>query len=66
MESTDYFSPRRSGYGFSKRNDGVKSDLTRSSQYVFNGLALQLSNNWLRLSYFRSSSTRDAIINEDL
>ena len=66
MESTDYFSPRRSGYGFSKRNDGVKSDLTRSSQYVFNGLALQLSNNWLRFSYFRSSSPRDAIINEDL
>jgi hypothetical protein len=66
MESTDYFSPRRSGYGYSKRNDGVKSDITRSSQYVLNGVALQLSNNWMRLSYFRSKSPRDAIINKDL
>jgi len=66
MEATDYFSPRRSGYGYSKRNDGVKSDLTRSSQYVLNGVALQLSNDWMRLSYFRSQSPRDAIINKDL
>ena len=66
MESTDYFSPRRSGYGYSKRNDGVKSDITRSSQYVLNGVAVQLSNNWMRLSYFRSKSPRDAIINKDL
>ena len=66
IESTDYFSPRRSGYGYSKRNDGVKSDITRSSQYVLNGVALQLSSNWMRLSYFRSKSPRDAIINKDL
>ena len=66
MENTDYFSPRRSGYGFSKRNTGVRADLTRSSQYVFNGLAFQISNKFLRFSYFNSESPRDAIINKDL
>ena len=66
IENTDYFSPRRSGYGFSKRNNGVHADLTRSSQYVFNGLAFQISNKFLRFSYFNSEAPRDAIINEDL
>ena len=66
MENTDYFSPRRSGYGFSKRNNGIQADLTRSSQYVFNGLAFQVSNKYLRFSYFNSKAPRDAIINEDL
>ena len=65
IETTDYFSPRRTGYGYSKRNDGLKTDLTRSSQYVLNGLAAQFSNENLRLSYFVSQSPRDAIINQD-
>ena len=66
MENMDYFSPRRSGYGFSKRNSGVSSDLTRSSQYVFNGIAFQMSNEGFRFSYFNSVAPRDAIINQDL
>jgi len=65
IETTDYFSPRRSGYGYSKRNDGLKSDITRSAQYVLNGMAIQFSNKNLRLSYFKSENPRDAIINED-
>ena len=65
FESTDYFSPRRSGYGFTKRNDGIRSDNTRSSQYVLNGFGLQLSNEFLRIIYFSSESPRDAILNED-
>ena len=66
MENTDYFSPRRSGYGFSKRNSGISSDLTRSSQYVFNGIAFQISSERFRFSYFISTAPRDAIINQDL
>ena len=66
MENTDYFSPRRSGYGFSKRNSGISSDLTRSSQYVFNGIAFQMSSERFRFSYFNSLAPRDAVINQDL
>ena len=69
MENTDYFSPRRSGYGFSKRNSGISSDLTRSSQYVFNGIAFQMSSERFRFSYFNSLSkilTRDDLATEQV
>ena len=56
---------RRTGYGFTKRNNGIKSDLTRTSQYVLDGGAIQLSNPFLRFIYFSSESPRDAVINED-
>ena len=65
FESSDYFSPRRTGFGFSKRNQGIHGDMTRSCQYVLNGLALQLSNLYLRGSIFSSLHPRDAIINQD-
>tara|TARA_Y100000994_G_scaffold249136_1_gene259271 strand:- start:898 stop:3303 length:2406 start_codon:yes stop_codon:yes gene_type:complete len=65
FENTDYFSPRRTGYGFKKRNNGIRSDLTRTSQYILDGTAVQLSNSLIRLIYFKSESQRDAIINED-
>ena len=66
FENTDHFSPRRTGYGFTKRNNGINSDLTRTSQYVLDGLAFQISNKKIRFSYFRSEAPRDAIINQDL
>jgi len=65
METTDYFSPRRTGYGFSKRSDGVYPDNTRSSQYVMDGLAIQVSNPIARLAAFASFHPRDAIVNAD-
>ena len=66
FENTDHFSPRRTGYGFTKRNNGINSDLTRTSQYILDGLAFQVSNRKIRFSYFRSEAPRDAIINQDL
>ena len=65
FESSDFFSPRRTGYGFSKRLSGIHQDETRNSQYTLNGVGLQLSNKLLRLSLFGSKDKRDAIINED-
>jgi hypothetical protein len=66
FESSDYFSPRRTGFGFSKRQDGIYSDLTRSSQFVMDGIASQFSNSFLRVSMFVSKHYRDAIINDDV
>ena len=43
METTDYFSPRRTGYGFTKRAEGVSADLSRSSQYLMRGFASQMT-----------------------
>ena len=65
MNTTDNFSPRRTGYGFSKQVMGVRSDQTNSNQYVMNGGALQVSSSHLRGVIFSSYHPRDAVINND-
>ena len=65
FETNDNFSPRRTGFGFSKRAEGIHGDLTRSSQYVMRGSAVQLSYSNLRGILFASYHPRDAIINAD-
>ena len=63
FETNDNFSPRRTGFGFSKRAEGIHGDLTRSAQYVMNGAAIQLSTDNIRGTLFGSYHLRDAIIN---
>ena len=65
FETGDYFSPRRTGFQFTKRSDGIMPDLTRSTQYVLNGLAAQMTTNKFRGVFFVSKAPRDAIINGD-
>lgn len=65
FESSDFFSPRKTGFGFSKRLNGIHADETRNSQYTLKGLGLQLSNDVFRIAMFGSRDKRDAIINED-
>ena len=65
FETNDNFSPRRTGFGFSKRAEGIHGDLTRSSQYVMRGSAVQISMPKLRGVMFASYHPRDAIINAD-
>ena len=75
METSDYFSARRTGYGFTKRAEGIYPDLSRSSQYLMHGISSQITFNNLpflkseyaniRLILFGSKHPRDAIINED-
>ena len=52
FESGDSFQPRRTGHGFSKRETGITYDLTRSSQFVLSGYAMQLSSRKMRFSIF--------------
>ena len=65
FESGDYFSPRRTGFGFTKRARGVFGDLTRSDQYILNGVASQFSNSFFRSAIFYSKAPRDAVVNRD-
>ncbi|MDP7037259.1 MAG: hypothetical protein QF453_04940, partial [Candidatus Marinimicrobia bacterium] len=65
FETGDYFTPRRTGFGFTKKANGVNADGTRSSQYILNGLAVQFSNSLFRTAFFISKAPRDAIINRD-
>lgn len=63
MESTDYFSPRRSGYGWSKRVPGVFQDLSSSYEYALRGLAFQSSAGPVEAIGFISKHPRDAVLN---
>ena len=40
FENTDFFSPRRSGYSWSRRVHGVFPDISRTRQYALKGIAI--------------------------
>ena len=63
METTDYFTPRKSGYGFRKRFQGITGDLSRTREYTLKGVAAELDLNALSLLGFISFDDRDAILN---
>ena len=72
FESTDFYQPRRSGYNFSKRQTGISTDFTRSTQFVLSGLAARFVKPIkFRLSMFlsngfpKNNNMRDAVINAD-
>ena len=41
FENTDFFSPRRSGYSWSRRVHGVFPDISRTREYALKGIAFQ-------------------------
>ncbi len=64
METTDYFSPRRDGYGWSKRVPGVFADQSGTREAALRGLAFQTRLlNRLRVIGFLSKAPRDAVLN---
>ena len=66
MQSTDFRSPRYSGYGWNKRVNGIFSDLSRTQQYALRGAGIQGSIfNKIKLMAFASKNDRDAILNPD-
>ncbi|NOX89446.1 MAG: helix-hairpin-helix domain-containing protein [Calditrichaeota bacterium] len=65
MENTDFFTPRKSGYGFRKRFNGLSGDLSRTREFTLRGLAFELDYRNLRGIGFVSYDSRDAILNKD-
>ena len=63
FENTDFFSPRRSGYSWSRRVHGVFPDISRTRQYALRGVAFQAGNKTIDLMGFLSRNKRDAILN---
>ena len=63
FENTDFFSPRRSGYSWSRRVHGVFPDISRTRQYALRGAAFQAGNKMIDLIGFVSRNKRDAILN---
>lgn len=65
METVDYFTPRKSGYGWRKRLIGINGDASRARAYSQNGLTLEYQAGPLFITPFIAYNTRDAILNPD-
>ncbi len=62
MENTDFYSARKTGYGFSKRILGITPDLSRTQEYALRGAAVELSNPIFGFSFFVSEDKKDALV----
>jgi len=62
MENTDYYSSRKTGYGFSKRITGVIGDVSRTQEYALKGGAYEWSRDNFSVSIFGSEDKKDAVI----
>ena len=65
MENTDFYSARKTGYGFSKRILGITPDLSRTQEYALRGAAFELTHSYAGLSFWFSQDDKDAIVYVD-
>ena len=65
MDNTDFIHFRKTGYGWTKRPLGIRSDLSRTHEYALTGGAVEGSVGKLHVTAFGSSNERDAILNPD-
>lgn len=65
MDNSDFRSSRHTGYGFTKRYDGILGDLSRGDEYALRGVATEARCGPLRALGFYSDDDRDAILNSD-
>lgn len=63
MENTDFFTPRKTGFGWRKRFIGLSGDNSRTRQYKLSGIAAQIAWRNFNLFLFGSFDKRDAILN---
>lgn len=62
MENTDYYSPRKTGLGFSKRIMGITPDLSKSQSTALRGGAVEVKNDYFTTSFFYSNAKKDALV----
>ncbi len=65
MENTDFYSARKTGYGFSKRILGISPDLSRTQEYSLRGGAFELTNPYLGFAAWYSQDDKDAVVYVD-
>ena len=64
IENTDFFMPRKSGFGFRKRFKGIAGDNSRTREFALRGVAGEVSFGNLSAIGFASYAPRDAILNK--
>ncbi len=62
MENTDYYSPRKTGFGFNKRITGIIGDVSRTQEYALRGFAVDWKRKNLNAVLFLSQDQKDAVI----
>ncbi len=62
MENTDFYSARKTGYGFSKRILGITPDLSRTQEYALRGAAFELTHPYAGLSFWFSQDDKGCIV----
>ena len=62
MENTDFYSPRKTGYGFNKRISGIIGDVSRTQEFALRGLALDWKRSNLNAVFFLSQDKKDAVV----
>ncbi len=65
MESVDYFTPRKSGYGWRKRLYGISGDVSKNTFVPLRGAAAELQVGPVYWTPFVSYESRDAVLNPD-
>lgn len=65
MESVDYFTPRKSGYGWRKRLYGISGDVSKNTYVPLRGLTGEIQWKSLYFTPFVSFESRDAVLNSD-
>lgn len=65
MENTDFYSARKTGFGFSKRILGLTPDLSKTQEYALRGAAAEISHPLFTLSAWGSVDDKDAIVYVD-
>lgn len=65
LEATDFFMPRKTGYGWRKRLNGISGNASRTTQYGLRGVALESQIGNLIGSGLVSYTSRDAVVNSD-
>ena len=61
MENTDYYSARKTGYGFSKRILGITPDLSRTQENSLKGGAVEYTTPLFGVTAFVSVDNKDAL-----
>lgn len=65
MENTDFYSSRKTGYGFSKRLTGIIGDVSTTQQYALRGLAFELKRPMIEVAMYGSVDNKDALVHLD-
>ena len=65
MDNTDFAMYRKTGYGWNKRPQGVRGDLSRSHEYALTGMAVEGAAGPVHATFFASWEKKDGVINPD-